>query len=135
MGRDKSAGKDLYRIWISLRLPSFQPGDFLAYSDNLGQVTDLNGKKIMVMDLNTLGKNSISWREYPHLEVVAQKENIKTTTVTSKSPTQIQILHPETYQPVDLDILPEMNSLNIGDPVDVIEIREKLYIIPPKIEP
>jgi nonsense-mediated mRNA decay protein 3 len=133
MGRDKSAGKDLYRIWISLRLPSFQEGDFLAYDDNLGQVTDLNGRKIMLLDLKTLGKISLSWREYSHLDVVARKENIKTTTVTSKSPTQIQVLHPETYQPVDLDILPELASLNIGDPVEVIEIKGKLYIIPPKI--
>jgi nonsense-mediated mRNA decay protein 3 len=87
----------------------------------------------MLLDLKTLGTISLSWREYSHLDVVARKENIKTTTVTSKSPTQIQVLHPETYQPVDLDILPELASLNIGDPVEVIEIKGKLYIIPPKI--
>lgn len=132
MGRDKSAGKDLYRIWISLRLPLFKKGDFLAHKDHVGQIIDVNGRKIVIMDLETLENISISWREYSNLEKVAGKEDIKITTVTSKTPTEIQLLHPETYQPMDLDMMSELASINIGDEVEVIEIRGKLYIIPPK---
>lgn len=132
MGRDKSAGKDLYRIWISLRLPLFKKGDFLAHKDHVGQIIDVNGRKIVIMDLETLENISISWREYSNLEKVAGKEDIKITTVTSKTPTEIQLLHPETYQPMDLDMMSELASINIGDEVEVIEIRGKLYIIPQK---
>jgi nonsense-mediated mRNA decay protein 3 len=131
MGRDKSAGKDLYRIWISLRLPFFQKGDFLTHEGHIGQVLDLSGRKIIIRDLETLAKVSISWREYSNLEMVASREDVKITTVTSKSPTEIQLLHPETYQPVDLDIIPELSDINIGDQVEVVELKGKIYIIPP----
>lgn len=132
MGRDKSAGKDLYRIWISLRLPIFQKGDFLAYENHLGQVIDLSGRKIISMDLETLENVSISWRHYANLEIVATRDEVKTTTVTSKSPTELQLLHPDTYQPLDLTMIPGLTDINIGEEVEVIEIRGKLYIIPPK---
>ncbi|MBI4814061.1 MAG: NMD protein affecting ribosome stability and mRNA decay, partial [Methanobacterium sp.] len=132
MGRDKSAGKDLYRIWISLRLPIFQKGDFIIHEDHVGQIIDINGRKIVIQDLETAEHISISWREYSNLEKVAGKEDVKITTVTAKTPTEIQILHPETYQPLDLDMLSELTSINIGEEVEVIEIRENIYIIPPE---
>jgi len=132
MGRDKSTGKDLYRIWISLRLPFFQKGDFLTHGEHVGQIIDINGRKITIQDLKTMDKTSLSWREYSNLEVVARRDDVKITTVTSKKPTQIQLLHPETYQPLDLDILPRMSEINIGDQVEVVEIKGKIYITPPK---
>ena len=100
MGRDKSAGKDLYRIWISFRLPFFHNGDFILHKKHAGQIIDINGKRILIHDLKTMNKISLSWREYSNLEMVAQGEDVKTTTVTSKTPTKIQVLHPETYQPI-----------------------------------
>jgi nonsense-mediated mRNA decay protein 3 len=130
MGRDKSTGKDLFRIWISLRLPIFEKEDFLAYGDHLGQIIDLKGNKIILRDLDTMEITSQSWREYPNLIRVAKRQDIHTTTVTSKTPTSIQVLHPENYQPSDLDIRPELSFLNIGDQVKVVEIRKKLYILP-----
>ena len=132
MGRDKSAGRDLYRVWISLRLPVFMKGDFLIYEDHVGQITDINGRKIIIHDLKTEENISISWREYSNLEKVAGKEDVKITTITSKTPTEIQLLHPETYQPLDLDMVSHLADINIGEEVKVIEIRGNLYIIPPK---
>lgn len=132
MGRDKSAGKDLYRIWISLRLPIFQKGDFITHEDHVGQIIDINGRKIVIMDLETLENISISWREYSNLEKVAGKEDVKITTVTSKTPTEIQLLNPETYQPIDMDLLSELADIDIGEEVEVIEIKGKIYIIPLK---
>lgn len=131
MGRDKSAGKDLYRIWISFRLPFFHEGDFITHERHVGQVSDINGKRILIRDLKTMQKISISWREYSNLEMSASGEEVKSTTVTSITPTEIQLLHPETYQPIDLDFLPEFSEIKIGDQVKVVEILEKIYIIPP----
>jgi nonsense-mediated mRNA decay protein 3 len=130
MGRDKSAGKDLYRIWISFRLPFFHKGDFITHDKHIGLVIDINGKRILIHDLETMDKISLSWREYSNLQLAAHGKEIKTTTVTSKTPTKIQLLHPETYQPIDLDLLPEFSDINIGDQVKVVEILEKIYILP-----
>ncbi len=130
MGRDKTAGKDLYRIWISFRLPFFNKGDFITHLEHVGMVTDINGKRIIIQDLETMDKLSVSWREYSNLEMVARKDEVKTTTVTSRTPNKIQVLHPETYQPIDLDFLPEFSDMNIGDQVCVVEILEKIHILP-----
>ena len=48
VGRDKSRGKDLYRIWISIRLPEFQKDDFIEYENRKGQVKGFDGKKILL---------------------------------------------------------------------------------------
>ena len=132
MGRDKSAGKDLFRIWISLRLPSFEKEDFLAYGNHIGQVMDMKGDKIVLRDLDTMEMTSLPWREYSQLEIVAKREDIRTTTITSKTPKSIQLLHPENFQPHDLDILPDLAFLKIGNQVKVVEIKEKLYILHPQ---
>ncbi|NYB51628.1 MAG: NMD protein affecting ribosome stability and mRNA decay [Methanobacteriaceae archaeon] len=130
MGRDKSAGKDLYRTWISLRLPFFQKGDFLSLDNHVGRVIDSTGKKIIICDLITQENISVSWRKYSNLELLANSADVKNTTISSKSPSEIQLLHPETYQPVDLDMTSQLSYLNIGDQVEVVEIRKKLYILP-----
>jgi nonsense-mediated mRNA decay protein 3 len=132
MGRDKSTGRDLYRIWISLRLPHFQKGDFIEYKTQISRLIGFNGHKIILMDLETRKTISLSWREYPHLEKIASIEEVKNTTITSKTPTSIQLLHPESYQPVELDIRPDMEGISIGDQVEVVEIRGKLYILLPQ---
>ena len=129
VGRDKSRGKDLYRIWISIRLPDFQKGDFIEYENRKGQVKGFDGKKIVLNDLESHDVWSVMWKEYNKIKVVARSNDIKTTNVTSKTPKTIQILHPDTYQPVDIDINAETSDLDIGDEVNVIEIEDILYIL------
>ncbi|MCE5214425.1 MAG: NMD protein affecting ribosome stability and mRNA decay, partial [Methanobacterium sp.] len=40
MGHDKNTGKDLYRIWISLRIPHFIKGDFVSFDDIIGEISN-----------------------------------------------------------------------------------------------
>jgi nonsense-mediated mRNA decay protein 3 len=129
MGRDKSAGKDLYRTWISFRIPYFRVNDFIKYGNVLGQVTSIEGKRISVHDLVSQSHTSIQWRDYDKIETVAKKEDIKETTVTAKSPNSIQILHPVSYEPLDIDINPEIADVEIGSQVPVIEIEGNVYIL------
>ncbi len=129
VGRDKSRGKDLYRIWISIRLPDFQKDDFIEYENRKGQVKGFDGKKILLNDLESQDVWSVLWREYNKIKVVARSSDIKTTSVTSKTPLTIQILHPDTYQPVDINLNAETSDLEIGDEVKVVEIEDILYIL------
>jgi 60S ribosomal export protein NMD3 len=128
MGRDRS-GKNLYRIWVSLRLPYFQKGDIIRYEGIIGQVLNIAGRKILVKDLDSYKKISISWKDYEKINTIARKEDIKKTTITAKTPKYIQILHPETYQPIDLETDQGLNNIVIGEEIAVIEIEEKIYII------
>ena len=129
VGRDKSRGKDLYRIWISIRLPDFQKDDFIEYENRKGQVKGFDGKKILLKDVGSQAVWSVMWKEYNKIEVVARSSDIKTTSVTSKTPKTIQILHPDTYQPVDININSETSNLEIGNEVKVVEIDGILYIL------
>ncbi|MEN6329247.1 MAG: 60S ribosomal export protein NMD3 [Methanobacteriaceae archaeon] len=129
IGRDKSAGKDLYRIWISLRLPSFKKGDFLGHKDSLGRVVNLDGRGILLEDLESLKLHAIPWKDYHQLVKVSDSGMIKKTTVTSIAPHKIQVLHPDTYEPIDLDLKPYMNDFEIGEEVDVVEIDHQIYIL------
>ncbi len=129
VGRDKSRGKDLYRIWISIRLPDFQKDDFIEYEKRKGQVKGFDGKKIILNDLESPSVWSVLWKEYNKIKVVARSSDLKTTSVTSKTPKTIQILDPDTYQPVDININDEISDLEIGDEVKVVEIEGILYIL------
>lgn len=133
MGRDKSAGKDLYRIWISLRLPQFQKGDFVKYDATKAQVIGFDGNKISLRDLESAGNTSLSWKEYEKLTIIGTKKDVKSAMVTSKSPQSIQILHPETYQPVDIamdkKLADKLSHVQIGEELKVVEIEGVLYVL------
>ncbi|MBI5680051.1 MAG: NMD protein affecting ribosome stability and mRNA decay [Methanobacterium sp.] len=129
MGRDKSAGKDLYRIWISVRLPYFRFHDFIKYENVPGQIMGIDGKKVLIKDLISRKYISVQWRDYDKIETVAKKEDVKETTVTSKTPNSIQILHPVSYEPIDLEINSETEDIEIGMQIHVIEIDENIYIL------
>ena len=129
MGKDKSTGKDLFRIWISFRLPNFHAGDFIKYDNTIGQLTSVNGRKIRFKEMDTGQISSIQWRDYKKIEVAAKKEDIKETTLTAKTPTSIQILDPDDYQPVEIDITPETQDIEVGELVWVVKIMDRLYIV------
>ena len=129
MGHDKNTGKDLYRIWISLRLPQFQKYDFVKYNNLKTQVLDFDGNKIYLKDLESTNRISVNWRDYEKLKVIARKENINVARITAKTPQSIQILHPETYQPVDIELNEELAHFQIGEELKVVEINNILYVI------
>lgn len=129
IGHDKSAGKDLYRIWILLRLPNFSKGDFVKYNNLTAQINNFDGNKIYLKVLDTLQHLSVPWKASRKLDVVARKDDIKNALVSAKSPGYIQILHPETYQPLDIPMIPKFHDIQIGDEVHVVEINSNFYLL------
>jgi len=129
MGRDKSAGKDLYRVWISVRIPYFKINDFIKLEKTVGQILNIDGKRILIKDLISRNQISIQWRDYDKITPIARKEDVMETTVTAKTPDSIQILHPVTYEPEDLEINDEYAGIGIGSQIHVIEIDHILYIL------
>ena len=130
ISQDKSTGKGLYRTWISLRLPEFQVGDFIEYEDQIGQVKSFDSRKIIADNLKNLKSFSVLWKEYEKIKSPAKASEIKITSITSKSPTEIQILHPETFQPIDLSLTENLADFKIGQEVFVIQIHGEIYILP-----
>ncbi|HIH61361.1 MAG TPA: hypothetical protein HA298_01560 [Methanobacteriales archaeon] len=129
MGRDKSTGKNIYRIWISFKLPKFKEGDFISYKGRTGLIKAMDSHGILFYDLDRQEMSTVLWREYQRIERIATPADIKKTTVTAISPSRIQILDPISYEPIDLKLKPGMENLKIGDQVSVIQINNKTYIL------
>ena len=130
ISQDKSTGKGLYRIWISIRLPIFKIGDIITYLDKFGQVIAIDGNKITVNDLNSFDNFSIFWKDYDSIKLIKTKKEIKTSNIISKSPSKIQILDPDNYEVVDVAICKVFEEYEIGNEVNVVKIDENLYIVP-----
>ncbi|WP_297982244.1 60S ribosomal export protein NMD3 [uncultured Methanobrevibacter sp.] len=129
ISEDKNTGKGLYRIWISVRLPNFQKGEFIKYNDGIYKIISIDGKRIQILNLDTMEKTALKWREYDSIEKMADTKDIQKVIITAKSPKSIQVLDPEDYSPVDLEMNENLQDCNIGEEIDCIKINGKIYLI------
>ena len=69
------------------------------------------------------------FKEYDKIVKVGNTDDVKATTVTNVTPTEIQVLDPDTYMTVDLNKKDTMKNINIGQEINVIKLKNKIYII------
>ena len=129
ISEDKSTGKGLYRIWISVRIPEFEINDFIRYEDKIIQVKSIGKNSVVGFDIKTSKKHNIPMKNIESIELLKKSNEIDTTTVISKSPSIIQILDPSDYSAVDLEMKSEFSDFNIGDEVKVIKIDDYIYLL------
>lgn len=130
VGRDKSKSRDLYRTWLSIRLPSFNRGDFIEYDDNMYQVKKIGSHKIIAHNLITQKDEPITWKQYEDIIKLVDKDDIQTTTITNLTPDEIQILDPDSYMTIDLKFNQDLHdNVKIGEEINVIRIKNKIYIL------
>ncbi|MCQ2738030.1 MAG: hypothetical protein MJ224_05435 [archaeon] len=129
ISEDKSTGKGLYRIWISVRLPKFEINDFVKYNKVLAEVIAIDGNRIQIKNLENYENIVIKWREYDNIEKIATKKDIKKAIITAKSPNTIQVLDPEDYSPIDLEMRESFEKYNIGEEINCIKLENNLFLI------
>lgn len=125
ISEDKSTGKGLYRIWISVRIPEFEIGDFVKNEDKILQIKDIGKNRVLGLDIKT-NKNHTLTNE--KLEVVKKSEAIEKVDVISKSPSTIQILDPADYSVVDLEVKDWLEDVKVGDKLNIVKIDD-YYIL------
>ena len=129
ISEDKSTGKGLYRIWISLRLPKFLEDDFVKYNGNIYQINDVDGNRIQVSNLENGDVLALKWREYDSIQRIEHLDGVQKAIITAKSPKSIQILDPDDFSPIDLEMNAKLENCNIGEEIDVIKIDGNIYIL------
>nr|WP_294997976.1 NMD3-related protein [uncultured Methanobrevibacter sp.] len=129
ISEDKSTGKGLYRVWISVRIPEFEISDFIKFEDKIMQVQSITKNSIVGIDISTNKKHNIPMKNMEDVELVKKSEEIETTSIISKSPSIIQILDPSDYSAVDLEMKEEFKDYNIGDEVKLIKIDNYIYLL------
>ncbi|WP_298500155.1 60S ribosomal export protein NMD3 [uncultured Methanobrevibacter sp.] len=129
ISEDKSTGKGLYRIWISVRIPEFEINDFIKYEDKIIQVHSISKNSFVGADISTNKKHNIPMKNMDDIELVKKANEVETTTIISKSPSIIQILDPSDYSAVDLEMKDEFADYNIGDEIKLIKIDNYIYLL------
>ena len=129
ISEDKSTGKGLYRIWISVRIPEFEIEDFVRYEDKIIRINSIGKNSVVGVDIQTGKKHNVPMKNMENIELVKKSSDIETTTIISKSPSIIQILDPSDYSAVDLEMKDEFATYNIGDEIKLIKIDNYIYLI------
>ena len=129
ISEDKSTGKGLYRIWISVRIPEFEIGDFVRYEGKIIKVTSIGKSSVVGVELSTNKKHNIPMKHMEDIELVKKSSEIENATIISKSPQFIQILDPTDYSALDLDMREEYNGLNVGEEIELIRFDNNVYLL------
>jgi nonsense-mediated mRNA decay protein 3 len=129
ISEDKSTGKGLYRVWISVRIPEFEINDFIRFEGKIIQVHSITKSSVVGADIRTGKKHNIPMKNMEDINLVKKAEDIETTTIISKSPSIIQILDPSDYSAVDLEMKDEFTDCNIGDEIKLIKIDDYIYLL------
>ena len=129
ISEDKSTGKGLYRVWISVRIPEFEIDDFIRFEDKVIQVKSISKNSVVGTDISTGKKHNIPMKNMESIKLVKKSDEIETTTIISKSPSIIQILDPSDYSAVDLEMKDEFAGYNIGDEIKLIKIDNYIYLL------
>lgn len=129
ISEDKSTGKGLYRIWISIRIPEFEADDFVKYDGKIIQIKGIDKNRVVGKEISTNKKQNIPMKNIEDIELVKKACDIETTTIISKSPKMIQILDPSDYSAVDLEMKDEFVDCNIGDEIKLIKIDDYIYLL------
>ncbi len=129
ISEDKSTGKGLYRIWISVRIPEFEIDDFIRYEDKIMQVKSISKNSLVGIDISAHKKHNIPMKNMEDIELVKKAEDVETATIISKSPQFIQILDPIDYSAADIDMKDEFADYNVGGEVKLIRIDNNIYLL------
>lgn len=129
ISEDKSTGKGLYRVWISVRIPEFEINDFIDFEYKILQVKSISKSSVVGVDISTAKKHNIPMKNMENIRLVKKSEDIETATIISKSPQFIQILDPIDYSTLDINMTEEYNKLNAGQEINLIRIENNVYLL------
>ena len=129
ISEDKSTGRGLYRIWISVRIPEFEISDFIRYDNKIMQIKSISKNSFVGVEISTDKKHNIPMKHMEDIELVKKASDIETTSIISKSPQYLQILDPVDYSAVDLDMKEEFADLNVGEEVKLIRLDGYVYLL------
>ncbi|MEA3430780.1 MAG: NMD3-related protein [Nanoarchaeota archaeon] len=122
--RNKQTGKNVYRANVLLRLTDFKVGDIVSIKKQLILVKDIRGHNLYGVDVMTGRLTSADYHQHDY-EIACYKKDIQKTTVSTKYP-HIEIIHPETYQSVNIK---NKRDVQPGEKVKVAIIDDYVYLV------
>ncbi|MDD2665436.1 MAG: NMD3-related protein [Methanocellales archaeon] len=121
-------GKEVYRVSFAVRLPQFMVGDILSLGDLIIDITSM-GKRIVGRDLKTGARFNSDMKDMVGAELLCHRSDAKTTILTMVQDDEIQVLDPDSYEPITL-LRPAFLNAKGGDEVSVIKTHKCVFVLP-----
>jgi nonsense-mediated mRNA decay protein 3 len=125
-------GRELTRVTILLRLPRYQPGDFIKIEPNYFLIKKISGSKIYLRNLATWENTTIESKDLKIYHMYPAKDYVEEMIVISQTPTELQIMHPKSYK--NYDIIKPQNYTISSKTVSVVRLDDTLFIVPNRKE-
>ncbi|RLE51732.1 MAG: hypothetical protein DRJ20_01575 [Candidatus Methanomethylicota archaeon] len=129
IGVDRSTGKRLSRLTISVRLPPFTFGDIIRVEGAVMRFEEFRGGRFFAVDLSSWRRLSISYKDVwsGRVERVASLSDLPTAIVISSYGSTIQLMDLSSYEIYEVK-KPEELELKSGIEVRFIKLDGEVYI-------
>lgn len=122
-----SDGRDMFRVTMLVRLPSYGRGDFVRVDGELHKVLDVARKTMRVLSLEDWTIARLEPGRADEVKLVAPRDDEQEAVVVSQNRRDVQILDPVTYRTVDVNL---PRPIDLGDSTRVLRHDERVWIVP-----
>ncbi len=122
--------RQLYRITYLVRLPRYQPGDFLLYQRKPMRVRSIHGTKAKLQNLATWVDETVDAKTLQQATPITDSIRRKEMIVVSQTPTEVQLMDPDSYK---ITTIPKPKKHTFSkEKTAVIRINDLDYLLPEK---
>ncbi|MCX6695499.1 MAG: NMD3-related protein [Candidatus Altiarchaeota archaeon] len=118
-------GADLYRVYVSVRHPDFNPGDVVQHKGKLFRVVSL-GRLVRFTEVDTRKSTTYPINALKDSKVVVSKGEVRKGNVTEVRPDGVQVMDAESFQNYEL---PKAGGMKEGDEVEFILISGRMRLL------
>jgi len=119
----KKDGKDVYRLYYSIKSPTFREGDFVGLDGRFYCIIE-SGKAVGVMDVGSGKKKKFSSARLDKASLAAAREDVAKGVVTAVSPKRIEALNLSTFESATVSSARKLKS---GEEVGLVKLGKKFY--------
>jgi nonsense-mediated mRNA decay protein 3 len=121
-------GRELTRITILLRLPAYQTGDFIKIENDYYRIQKLTAQKVYLINLKNWEETTMESKDMKKFHVYPSKDYLQEAIVVSQSPTELQIMHPQSYKNDEI-IKPKKQTIS-SKTVTLVRLDDTLFLVP-----
>jgi nonsense-mediated mRNA decay protein 3 len=120
-------GEEIYRMTFLVRLPSFGPGDVVEIGGKDSYISRMSKGVLRVIDLARGEERSIRLKDAGECVVARPASKIPRAVVLSETPTELQLLDPETM--ATLDVRKPAGFRRDGDQIRLAKTKSGIYVL------
>ena len=121
-------GQDLVRMTYLVRIPDYRPGDIFSMGEKYYLLRSLEGGSLSLTDLETWQESSAALGRLPEFEVLDRKSHVRQADVILDAGGELQVLDPETLNPVD--VIKPKKFVSTGQSVSILKTKRGVLLVP-----